>query len=114
MQRNNDSERRDPLADLPSSEPVEDLRLTSVPSPLARRPTGRKGAIRPSEKRRRRRKLTVTFKDPSIPDRLRDLARKWGCVAPDGRSPNTSAVVEYLIRSILEAAEVGELKPPQE
>jgi hypothetical protein len=113
VQRNNDTERRDPLANLANGEPAEDLGLTvSVPAALARKRTARKRAVRPSEKRRRERRLGVTFSDPEIPERLRALAEKWGLTAPDGRSPNVSAVVEHLLGPVLEAAEAGKLKPP--
>lgn len=80
---------------------------------VARRPGGKRGALRPSERRRRRRQLSVTFSDPEVPERLRRLAQRWGLSGPDGRSPNTSAVVEHLLLSQLEAAERGEIGPPE-
>ena len=94
--------RRDPLAGV--------SRLSGT---LARRPTlgnGRRTPVRPSEKRRRGRRLGLTFSDGEIVERLRELAQRWGLVAPDGRSPNVSAVVEYLLLPRLEAAERGELE----
>ena len=98
-----------------SDEPIEELGLNRL-SALDRPPTsgGRKTPIRPSERRRRDRKLSVTFSQADIPDRIRDLAEEWGLVAPDGRSPYTSAVVEYLLVPRLEAAERGEIGPPRE
>jgi hypothetical protein len=58
---------------------------------------GRRTPVRPSEVRRRERRLTVTFSSPDIPERLRALARAWGWVAPDGKSPAVSRVVEFLL-----------------
>ena len=116
MRRSEDKERRDPFEGLGSGEPAEDLGLTPTPAPapLARRPTrGRQTPVRPSEKRRRRRLLGVTFSSEEIPQRLRDLAERWGMVGPDGRRPNVSAVVEYLLVPQLEAAEAGEIDPPE-
>lgn len=109
-------ERRDPFADLGSGEPAADLGLIGVPAVLSRRPptNGRKTPVRPSEKRRRGRQLSITFSDAGIPDRLRELAGRWGLLASDGRSPNTSRLVEYLLLSRLEAAERGELGPPED
>jgi len=107
-------ERQDPFADLGVTEPVVELGLTQVPS-LARRPrrAGRKKPVRPAEKRRRDRKLTVTFSNREIITRLRALAERWGLTAPGG-GPNVSAVVEYLLVPQLEAAEAGEIKGPGE
>jgi hypothetical protein len=106
--------RRDPLEKLPSDagEPAEDLGLT-VPG-LERRPSRRRGAVRPSERRRRDRQLSVTFspENGDAPERLRALALAWGWKGPDGRSANYSAVVEYLLMPQLEAAEAGKIRPP--
>jgi len=66
----------------------------------------------PSVKRRWSRSLTVTFTSGEIPHRLRELAIEWGLYAPDGKSPATSTVVEYLLSTQLEAAEEGEVEPP--
>ncbi len=110
----NDRERRNPFEDLDSGEPVADLGLTSTPSALTRRPSkGGRRPIRPSEKRRRRRRVGLSFSDPCIPDRLRNLAHQWGMTAPDGQSPNVSALVEYLLLPQLKAAEAGEIEPPK-
>jgi len=105
-------DRRDPFADL--NEPVVELGLTQVPA-LGRRPApqGRRTPVRPAERRRRQRKLTVTFSDPKIVARLRALAERWGLTAPGG-GPNVSAVVEYLLLPQLEAAEAGEVEGPEE
>jgi hypothetical protein len=114
--RRSDKERRDPLEGLTSGEPAEELGLTSTPAALTRRPSrgGRQTPIRPSEKRRRTRRMGVTFSSEEIPDRLRALAERWGMTAPDGRSPAVSELVEYLILPQLEAAEAGEIDPPGE
>jgi len=105
-------DRRDPFAGM-GEEPVEALGLTNgLPGGLARRPRGgRKQARRPAEKRRKARQVSVTFSTPEIPARLRALALEWGLLAPDGRSPSVSAVVERLLVPALEAAEAGELEP---
>ncbi len=75
---------------------------------------GRQTALRPSEERRRRRLLAVTFSDEGMPQRLRALAKRWGLTGPDGKRPNVSAVVEHLLRSQVEAAEAGEIDPPKQ
>jgi len=118
------SKRPDPLADVGhlldqittgSGEPVDDLRSGAIPAALARRRgTERKNPIRPSEKRRHQRQVAVTFSSPDIPERLRALADRWGMTAPDPRKPSVSAIVEYLLLPQLEAAESGELPPPEE
>ena len=97
--------RRDPFQSL-SGEPLEDLTTGVIPQALRRPPTpgGRRTALRPSEVRRRERKMTVTFSTPTIPGRLRALARRWNLYAPGGK-PNASAVVERLLLPQLEAAE---------
>jgi len=96
-----------------SGEPVEDLTTGVVPSALRRPPTvsGRKTPIRPAEARRRKRKLTITFSSGALPERIRDLARRWNLYASNGK-PNGSAVVEYLLSLNLEAAERGKVDPP--
>jgi hypothetical protein len=114
--RRDDKERQDPLAGVGSGEPAEDLGLTSTSAVLTRRPSrgGRRTPLRPSEKRRKARRVGVTFSTEEIPERLRALARRWGLCAPDGQSPNVSALVEYLLLAQLEAAEAGEIGPPEE
>jgi len=109
--------RRDPLAGAGAlfdqvTEPVEDLQ-TVIPAALARRGRARQRPPRPSEKRRRRRLVGVTFSDVDIPNRLRALALQWGMTAPDGESPNVSALVEHLLLPQLKAAERGEINPPR-
>jgi hypothetical protein len=106
--------RQDPFANL-DREPASALGLTAPPV-LAQPPAGRRRRtpLRPSEKRRRARKLTVTFSSPDLPRRLQDLARRWHMLAPDRTSPNVSALVEYLLLPRLEAAERGQLAPPPE
>ena len=82
---------------------------------LQRPPTGegRRTPIRPAEKRRRDRKMTVTFSYDAAdyPERLRTLARRWGWFSNNGR-PNSSAVVEFLVGRLLETAERGDIAPP--
>jgi hypothetical protein len=58
--------------------------------------------------------MSVTFSQVEIPERIRDLAIQWGMYAPDGESPNISAVVEYLLIPQLEAAEKGDIESPEE
>ena len=97
-----------------SGEPLDDLRMGTIPAVLSRRSTPtRRTRVRPSERRRRRRQVTVTFSRSDIPHRLRALARRWGLTAPDARKPHISAVVEYLLLSQLDAAEAGEIPPPE-
>ena len=52
---------------------------------------------RPSEIRRRKRKVTTTFSDSFYVDRLRQQAIVWRWFGPDGRRPNTSKVIEFLV-----------------
>jgi hypothetical protein len=76
------------------------------------RESKRKSKLRPTEKRRRKRKLTVTFSQPQVPERVRALAEEWGIYVPNRGDPNVSAVIEYLLLPRLEAAERGEIAPP--
>jgi len=110
----NNQVRQDPFKTLGSGEPVEDLGLTSTPAILSRRPrqAQRKTPIRPSERRRKERRIGVTFSSEETPQRLRDLALRWNMFAPDGQSPNISTLVEYLLLPRLEAAEADEIPPP--
>ena len=84
-----DEQRQDPFASM-GDEPVDDL-ATVIPSALRRPPSigGRRTPLRPSERRRKKRMLTVTFSNvhPDIPDRIRGLAEKWGMFTAAGR-PN--------------------------
>ena len=72
----------------------------------------RKNPVRPAERRRRARVMTVTFSDPELTERLRALAFEWGWLAPNGQDPNASAVVEALVLLGLEAVEAGH-DPPE-
>lgn len=117
-----DGGRRDPFAALPigkqaldSEEPMVALGLAGATEGLIRRPRagGRKTPVRPAERRRAGRRISVTFSTEDIPGRLRALAVRWGLVAPDGKSPHVSAVVEYLLRPQIEAAERGEICSPE-
>lgn len=126
----NDS-RRDPLSGAPlpfargtevEREPVAALGMVpgneedgggAAVKVLERRPSTRETRIRPSEKRRRGRRLAITFTRANTPDRIRDLAVKWNLFAPDGQSPNVSAVVEYLLMPQLIDAERGKIAPPR-
>jgi len=71
----------------------------------------RKNPLRPSEVRRKKRMLTITFSTPVIPARVRALAKEWEMFTAAGH-PNHSAVVEYLLLPQMEAAERGEVDPP--
>lgn len=94
-------------------EPTDDYGTTvSRPSALDQRKT-RESPVRPSERRRLKRQLSVTFSDSAIRDRIVALTERWGIVGPDGRRPGYSAVVEYLLVPQLEAAERGEIPPPE-
>ncbi len=67
----------------------------------------------PGEAGRRRRKLTITFSDEEIPERLRALTKRWGIPGPNKRTPwGVSQVAEYLLLPRLEEAERGLLDPP--
>ena len=97
-------------------EPSGDL-ATGVVSPqpaaLTRGKRPRMSPVRPSERRRRKRQMTVTFSDSAIKDRIIALTERWHLVGPDGRRPAYSTV-EYLLLSRLEAAERGEILPPED
>jgi hypothetical protein len=120
MPRDKKDDRQDPLSRRreprfqPQSEVVpQATQRKGTPDVLSRQPsTARKSSIHPAEKRRKARKLTVTFSDSAIPDRLRALAERWG-LRNYGGSPSPSAVVEYLLSPQLEAAERGEIDPPE-
>ncbi len=73
----------------------------------------RKHPRRPTEERRRQRRLGLTFSadNEDAAQRLRDLATRWGMFANNG-TPNVSAVVEHLLMPQLEAAEQGKIEPP--
>lgn len=102
-----DGTRRDALAGLPAlgaeREPATDTDV--IAAALARRARAR--PPRPSERARTPRRLSVTFRDAEIPERLRALALAWEMLAPDGKSPNVSAVIEALLLPALEAAELN-------
>ena len=111
-----EDERRDPFNRTPSPEPIDDA--AAIQEAIRARVGGQVGKVRetkvrPSEKRRRRRRVGLTFSDPDIPERLRALAQRWGMFGPDGQSPHVSAVVEFLLLPRLEAAERGELDAPE-
>ena len=105
------TDRRNPFAGLPADVPMAPGSET-VPQVLARPPHSRRTPLRPSERKRRERQVALTFSDAGIPERLRALAERWGLQAPGG-GPNVSAVVEYLLRGRLEAAERGEIEKPR-
>lgn len=65
----------------------------------------------PSEKKRVKRQLACTFRDPSIPGRVKALARRWNWTTNEGQRPNYSRVIEHLLTPQLEAAERGEIEP---
>jgi hypothetical protein len=112
MSRGDREKRQDPFRHLNEPEPVDDMTMGIVPSALRQpgrgRGSGGRRAIHPSELRRRRRQLSVTFSDASIPSRLRALAREWGLETHNG-AYNVSSVVECLLLPLLEAAEQGEI-----
>lgn len=109
-----EGDRRDPFGD----EPVVELGLGPRPEGGAggfrgglEAGNGRRSKVTPSERRRRGRRMGVTFSDPDVADRLRALAHEWGWFAPDGRSPAVSRVVEFLVLDGLERVERGEVGP---
>ena len=73
----------------------------------------RKHPRRPTEERRRQRRLGLTFSadNEDAVQRLRNLASRWGMFANNG-TPNVSAVVEHLLMPQIEAAEQGKIEPP--
>jgi len=103
---------RKPLEDAWTEEPTQE-----IPRYLQQRPDGRarqrETPVRPSERRRRDRQLSVTFSSADIPDRLRELAYEWEMYAPDKKSPAVSAVLEHLLMPRLEEAENGKVNPPK-
>jgi hypothetical protein len=109
--------RRDPFADM-GTEPAVDYETgTGTPTPrpgatVTLRGYVRKTPVRPAERRRRARKLTVTFSRSEIIQRLRALAERWDIRAPNGEV-NVSAVVEYLLLQVLDEAESGAISPPR-
>ena len=110
MPRDDDG-RQDPFRSI-GTEPVDEMTMGTVPAVLQQRPggKGRQTAIRPTDKRRRKRQFSVTFSSPSTVSRLRALAEQWGWRS-NNELPNVSRVVEYLLMPRLEAAERGEIGP---
>lgn len=113
-------ELRNPLDNL-EAEPITDYQVGTVfpahPENRAKSVVQRGGhvrltPIRPAEKRRKPRKLTVTFSESRIIQRLRALAEKWEVRAPNGE-PNVSFVVEHLLSLVLNDAESGAISPPR-
>ena len=117
MPQNKSVARQDPFRGSAGHvEPTDDLQevvpsATMAPAALVQKRGARKRPRRPSEARRSRRQLPVTFSDAAIPDRIRALTERWGITGPDGVHPNYSKVVEYLILPRLEAAEKGKVPP---
>jgi hypothetical protein len=66
----------------------------------------------PSVENRKRRQFGVTFSDPEILTRLRQLAEEWHLFVPYRDDPAVSELIEYLLVPRLEAAEQGEVEPP--
>ncbi len=73
----------------------------------------RKHPRRPTEERRIRRRMNVTFSvgNKDAVERIRDLARQWNMFTNNG-ALDISGVVEHLLLPRLEAAERGEIEPP--
>ncbi len=80
---------------------------------IQERMSERKHPQRPTEERRRQRQLSITFSvgNKDATRRLRDLAAEWGIVANNGKL-NVSAVVEHLLMPQIDAAELGQIEPP--
>jgi hypothetical protein len=96
---------RQSLLDRPAGpNPWDDLSVL-IPALKQRdaRGKGRK-SVRPTDRRRQQRMTTITFSDPNILDRLRNLAQQWGWLTNNG-SPHVSRVVEHLLLPGLEDAE---------
>jgi len=94
---------RQSLLDRPAGpNPADDL-AALIPALQQRNGGGRK-SVRPTERRRQQRMTTITFSDPNILDRLRNLAQQWGWLTNNG-SPHVSRVVEHLLLPRLEDAE---------
>ena len=66
----------------------------------------------PSVKKRKKRQFGVTFSDPEILTRLRQLAEEWNLYVPYRDDPAVSELIEYLLVPRLEEAEQGEVEPP--
>jgi hypothetical protein len=93
-------------------EPVEDLGLVHSIPPALTRPRTRQTPIRPSERRRRPRQVSLTFSSGEVVERLRRLAERWEMYAPNG-GVGISAVAEYLLCMALDEAEQGAIAPPK-
>lgn len=93
---------------------VDDLfRVTQPEPPESPEPEPSKSKeYPPSVRKRWKRQLTVTFTKAEMIERLRQIALDWELYAPDGDSPATSTVVEWLLHTQIEAAEAGEIGPP--
>lgn len=98
-------ERQNPLEGLALPPPQSDL--AALTEQLARTVRPRRTMQWPSEKKRIKRQLACTFKDPSLPLRVKALARRWGWSTNEGQRPNYSRVIEFLLAAQLERAERG-------
>mgnify|MGYP000437702568 CR=1 FL=1 len=100
--------RQSPIIALRSPEPEPGQDVAAFVAAIKQRSRGRKSAVRPTEKRRRDRQMTIAFSSPAVPDRLRTLAGQWGLLANNG-SAAVSELVELLLLPQLEAAERGQI-----
>lgn len=89
MSPTNNDPRRNPFS--VNLEPI--AAIAELPAVLSQRAHVRKSRVHPSEKRRRGRMVTITFADPTIPDRLRQLANERGLLTAAGQA-NVSALIE--------------------
>ena len=104
-------ERQDPLAGM-APPPTAQSQLALLAERLERvERRARQTKQWPSEKKRMKRQLACTFRDPSIPSRVKAIARRWGWTTNEGQRPNYSRVIEFLLAPQLEAVERGEIDP---
>lgn len=96
----------------PRAKPEPRPKAKPEPEPRPEREAAEGKRYPPSVRGRWERQLTVTFTSGEVTERLRQIALEWGLYAPDGKSPATSTVVEWLLHSQIEAAEAGEIGPP--
>ena len=106
-----DEERQNPLEGL-APPPKAESQLAVLAERLERvERRARQTRQWPSEKKRMKRQLACTFRDETIPPRVKAIARRWGWTTNEGQRPNYSRVIEFLLAPQLEAVERGEIDP---
>ncbi len=79
----------------------------------ARRNEQRRQKVRPTERRRRKRRISVTV-DESLVERLREIGKEHGYVSEQGEGQVASPIVARFLRLAIEAYETGLIEQYEE